>query len=146
MLIDQQLLYLGTDDTPIYADSLAKLNKEVTQKANALFTAKASTNEEEALLCLALLMGYNAVMYSQSEIENRKQAVLDRAGKILDKISPSQLLTYCYGEVYDEELAMEAHSIIDSWGERRLSDEEQEIADTLMNLENYPYPWSEIKE
>ena len=53
MLIDQiqelkhlahQLLYLGTDDTPIYADSLAKLNKEVTQKANALFTAKASTN------------------------------------------------------------------------------------------------------
>ena len=108
MLIDQiqelkhlahQLLYLGTDDTPIYADSLAKLNKEV---------------------------------------------------KILDKISPSllkcQLLTYCYGEVYDEELAMEAHSIIDSWGERRLSDEEQEIADTLMNLENYPYPWSEIKE
>ena len=70
-------------------------------------------------------------MYSQSEIENRKQAVLDRAGKILDKISPSllkcQLLTYCYGEVYDEELAMEAHSIIDSWGERRLSDEEQEI-------------------
>ena len=27
-----------------------------------------------------------------------------------------------------------------------LSDEEQEIADTLMNLENYPYPWSEIKE
>lgn len=159
MLIDQiqelkhlahQLLYLGTDDTPIYADSLAKLNKEVTQKANALFTAKASTNEEEALLCLALLMGYNAVMYSQSEIENRKQAVLDRAGKILDKISPSllkcQLLTYCYGEVYDEELAMEAHSIIDSWGERRLSDEEQEIADTLINLENYPYPWSEIKE
>ena len=99
MLIDQiqelkhlahQLLYLGT----IYADSLAKLNKEVTQKANALFTAKASTNEEEALLCLALLMGYNAVMYSQSEIENRKQAVLDRAGKILDKISPSDILLW----------------------------------------------------
>ena len=123
MLIDQiqelkhlahQLLYLGTDDTPIYADSLAKLNKEVTQKANALFTAKASTNEEEALLCLALLMGYNAVMYSQSEIENRKQAVLDRAGKILDKISPSllkcQLLTYCYGEVYDEVLRFGAGS------------------------------------
>ena len=56
MLIDQiqelkhlahQLLYLGTDDTPIYADSLAKLNKEVTQKANALFTAKACSTPSD---------------------------------------------------------------------------------------------------
>ena len=145
-----ELLYLGTDNAPLYADSLAKLNKEITQKTNALFTVKASTDEEEALLCLALLMGYNAVMYSQSEIEARKQAVLDRAGKILDKLPPSllkcQLLTYCYGEVFDEELATEAHAIIDSWGKRELSDDEQEIMDTLTNLEKHPYPWSEIKE
>lgn len=145
-----KLLYLATDDTPIYADSLAELNKEATRKANALFAAKATTDEEEALLCLTLLMGYNAVMYSQNELENRKQMILDRAGKILDKLPPSllkcQLLTYCYGEVYDEELAAEAHTIIDSWGERKLTDEEQEIADTLINLEKYPYPWSEINE
>lgn len=149
-LLAHKLLYLTTDDTPVYADSLAELNKEVTRKANELFTAKASTDEEEALLCLALLMGYNAVMYSQTELEKRKQAILDRAGRILDKLPPSllkcQLLTYCYGEVYDEELADEAHAIIDSWGERILTDEEQEIADTLTNLEKYPYPWSEVNE
>lgn len=145
-----KLLYPGTDEAPIYADSLASLNKEVTQKANALFTVQASTNEEEASLCLALLMGYSAIMYPQSDIEARKQAILDRSWKILDVLPPSllkcQLLTYCYGEVYDTELATEAHAIINSWGERELSKDEQEIIDTLTNLEKYPYPWSEITE
>lgn len=145
-----ELLYLGTEDTPLYADDLSRLNKEIMQKTDVLFTAKASTDEEEALLCLALLMGYNAIMYNQSDTEAQKQIVLNRAWKVLDILSPSllkcQLLTYCYGEVFDTELALEAHTIIDSWGERKFSDEEQEIVDTLMNLEKYPYPWSEINE
>lgn len=145
-----QLLYPGTDDAPVYTDTLARKNKEVTQKADALLEAQTSTDEEEGMLCLALLMGYNAGIYSRSEIEVRKQAVLDRSWKVLDKLPPSllkcQLLTYCYGEVYDEELATEAHAIINSWREKELNEDEQEILDTLTNLEMYPYPCSEINE
>lgn len=144
-----ELLYLGVDDSPIYADSLCQQNKEVLQKANVLFTAQASTDKEEALLCLALLMGYNALIYT-NDIETRKQTILERSWKVLEKLSPSllkcQLLTYCYGEVFDDELAAEAHAIIDGWGKRELTAEEQEIVDTLTNLEKYPYPWSEVTE
>ena len=144
-----ELLYLGVDDSPIYADSLCQQNKEVLQKANVLFTAQASTDEEEALLCLALLMGYNALIYT-NDIETRKQTILERSWKVLEKLSPSllkcQLLTYCYGEVFDDELAAEAHAIIDDWGKRELTAEDQEIVDTLTNLEKYPYPWSEVTE
>lgn len=145
-----QLLYPGTEDAPIYADSLARMNKEVAQKTDALFTAQASTDEEEGMLCLALLMGCNAVLYGDGDTEARKQAVLDRAWKVLEKLPPSlmkcRLLTYCYGEVYDAELAAEAHEIIDSWGKEKLNEEEQEILDTLVNMEKYPYPCTEIKE
>ena len=92
-----ELLYLGVDDSPIYADSLCQQNKEVLQKANVLFTAQASTDEEEALLCLALLMGYNALIYT-NDIETRKQTILERSWKVLEKLSPSllkcQLLTW----------------------------------------------------
>lgn len=144
-----KLLYLGADDSPIYTDSLCRQSKEVLQKANALFTVQTSTNEEEALLCLALLMGYNAIIYTNDR-EDRKQTILDRSWKVLEKLSPSllkcQLLTYCYGEIFDDELAAEAHTIIDSWGKRELTAEEQEIVDTLTNLEKYPYPWSEVNE
>ena len=70
-----------------------------------MFTAQASTDEEEALLCLALLMGYNALIYT-NDIETRKQTILERSWKVLEKLSPSllkcQLLTYCYGEVFDD--------------------------------------------
>ena len=92
---------------------------------------------------------YNALIYT-NDIEARKQTILNRSWKVLEKLSPSllkcQLLTYCYGEVFDDELAAEAHDIIDSWGKRELTAEEQEIVDTLANLEKYPYPWSEITE
>ena len=57
-----------------------------------------------------------------------------------------QLLTYCYGEVFDDDLSREAHSIIDSWGGRTLSGDECEIAEQLRSLEENPYPNWEVEE
>ena len=56
------------------------------------------------------------------------------------------ILTYCYGEVFDDDLSREAHSIIDSWGERALSGDECEIAEQLRSLEENPYPNWEVEE
>ena len=56
-----------------------------------------------------------------------------------------QLLTYCYGEVFEEELAKEAHTIIESWKDKELLKEECEIMKELINLEENQYPNSEIK-
>ena len=55
-----ELMYLGMDGEPVYSDTFCRLNKEVLVKSDSLFSAQSSDVEEEANLCLALLMGYNA--------------------------------------------------------------------------------------
>ena len=148
--ISHELLYLGVDGTPIYTDRFCQLNTEVFRLSESLFDRKGETDEEEASLCLALLMGYRATAYSDSNKEAKIQGILDRAFIVLDHLEDSvlkcRLLISCYGEVFDDELAAEAHAIIDGWGKRELTAEEQEIVDTLTNLEKYPYPWSEVTE
>lgn len=57
-----ELMYLGMDGEPVYSDTFCRLNKEVLVKSDSLFSAQSSDVEEEANLCLALLMGYNATI------------------------------------------------------------------------------------
>lgn len=54
-------------------------------------------------------MGYNATLYNNGDKEERIQHILDRCWDVLEHLPASllkvQLLVYCYGEVFDEELA-----------------------------------------
>lgn len=144
--IAHELLYPGTEvcDTPIYADDFGRLNSDVLHRANALYHLRGETIEQEASICLALLMGYNATIYNYGDKESKKQTVLNRCWIILERLPASllkcQLLTYCYGEIYEKELAQEAHDIIDSWQGRPLTAEEREIAKVLQVIEENPYP------
>ena len=117
-----ELLYLGVDGSPIYSDHFN--------------------------LCLSLLMGYTATIYNNGDKENRIQSILNRCWEVLDKLPPSllkaRLLTYCYGEVYDDNLAQDAHTIINSWSGRELTKDECEVIDLLKTIEDNPYPWSEV--
>ena len=144
-----ELLYLGIDDTPIYSDDFTRLNHEVFQKANALYHQRGSTFEEEASLCLALLKGYNATIYNDGDKEERIQRILNRCWEVLEHLSASllkvQLLTYCYGEVFEEELAKEAHQIMDSWENKVLSEEELKVIELLQTMRDNRYPCSEIE-
>ncbi|MBX9187268.1 transcriptional regulator [Bacteroides sp. K03] len=145
----QKSLYLGLDGDPIYAEHFSRLNKEIQILSDALYSVKGDTPEEEAGICLALLMGYNATIYSDKDKEAKKQSILDRAWEVLEQLPPSllkcQLLTYCYGEVFEEELAQEAHAIIDSWQGRELTAKEQEVVENLRNLEENQYPYSDFE-
>ena len=102
-----ELLYLGVDGAPIYTDHFRQLNKEVLEQSDALYPQRGATPEEEANICLALLMGYNATIYNQGDKEEKKQVVLNRCWDVLDQLPATllkcQLLTYCYGEVFEEE-------------------------------------------
>lgn len=144
-----ELLYLGIDDTPIYSDDFTRLNHEVFQKANALYHQRGSTFEEEASLCLALLKGYNTTIYNDGDKEERIQTILNRCWEVLEHLSASllkvQLLTYCYGEVFEEELAKEANKIIESWDEKLLTKDQVEAIGFLKSLEENPYSWSDMK-
>ncbi|WP_276858146.1 UpxZ family transcription anti-terminator antagonist [Bacteroides fluxus] len=143
-----KLMHLGTDGTPIYSDDFSRLNKELLLKSDSLYSFKGSDIDEEAHLCLALLMGYNATIYDNGDKEQKKQAVIERICEVLEQLPASllkvRLLTYCYGEVYEESMLQEAHSIIDSWDKNTLTFDQMEIIGELKNIEENPYPFEGI--
>ncbi|WP_370793964.1 UpxZ family transcription anti-terminator antagonist [Bacteroides stercorirosoris] len=147
-----ELMYLGVDGSPIYSDDLSRRNAEVYRLTSALYDsgAKGSTVEEQANVCLALLMGYNASFIDYGEKQKHIQEVLDRCWDILDALPASllklRLLTACYGEVFDEPLADEGRAIIASWDFVSLTSEQQEAVAEFRNVIDNPYPWEEVED
>lgn len=143
-----ELMYLGMDGEPVYSDTFCRLNKEVLVKSDSLFSAQSSDVEEEANLCLAFLMGYNATIYDDGDKEQKKQVVLERIYNILEKLSTSllklRLLVYTYGEVYEEYILKEINVIIGIWDTRLMTSEQIEIVKEFRNIEENPYPWEEL--
>lgn len=142
------LMYLGMDGEPLYSDDFCRQNKDVLLKSDSLFAAKSSDIEEEANLCLALLMGYNATIYNYGDKEQKKQEILVRAYDVLERLPDSllkvRLLTYCYGETYEEALLQSARKIVDGWGQASLTSEQIEAVEELRNIEENPYPWEYV--
>ena len=144
-----ELMYLGMDGEPVYSDTFCRLNKEVLVKSDSLFSAQSSDVEEEANLCLALLMGYNATIYDDGDKEQNKQTILNRICHVLEHLPVSwlkvRLLTYCYGEIYEEVLLQEAYAIIEGWNKDNLTSGQTEIIEELKNIEENPYPFEEVE-
>lgn len=146
------LMYLGMDGSPIYSDDLSRRNNEVYRLTTTLYNSgiKGSTVEEQASVCLALLMGYNASFIDHGEKRGHIQEILDRCWDILDTLSASllklRLLTACYGEVFDEPLADEARAIIASWDSLSLTTEQQEAINEFQTVVDNPYPWEYVEE
>lgn len=136
------LMYLGMDGEPLYSDDFCRQNKDVLLKSDSLFAAKSSDIEEEANLCLALLMGYNATIYNYGDKEQKKQEILVRAYDVLERLPDSllkvRLLTYCYGETYEEALLQSARKIVDGWGQASLTSEQIEAVEELRNMKRIP--------
>ena len=145
-------MYLGMDGSPVYSDDLSRRNGEVYRLTTALYNsgAEGSTTEEQANVCLALLMGYSASFIDHGEKQKHVQEVLDRCWDILDALPASllklRLLTACYGEVFDEPLADEGRAIIASWDVASFSVEQQEAIVEFRNMIDNPYPWEEVED
>ena len=143
-----ELMYLGMDGEPVYSDTFCRLNKEVLVKSDSLFSAQSSDVEEEANLCLALLMGYNITIYDYGDKEQKKQLILDRIYNVLEELPDSllkvRLLSYTYGEVYEEYILKEINVIIGIWDTRLMTSEQIEIVKEFRNIEENPYPWEEL--
>ena len=147
-----ELMYLGMDGSPIYSDDLSRRNSEVYRLTTTLYNSGTwgTTVEEQANVCLALLMGYSASFVDHGEKQRHVQKVLDCCWDVLDALPASllklRLLTACYGEVFDESLADEGRSIIASWDFLSLTPEQQEAVDEFQNVTDNPYPWEYIDE
>ena len=100
--LTHELLYLGMDGEPIYADRFRQLNSDVYNQAEALYQKKARNDEEEATLCVTLLKAYSATIYDRGDKGEKVQILLDRSWEVLNKISDSllkcQLLVVCLGK------------------------------------------------
>ena len=148
--IAHELMCFGMDGTPVYSDTFCRLNKEVLVLSDSLFPVQGSGTEEEANVCLALLMGYNATIYDNGDKEQKKQIALNRACEVLGRLPASllkvRLLAYTYGEVYEESLLQEAHTIVDSWDKEAMITEQVEAVKELRNIEENPYPFKEVEE
>ena len=83
-----ELIYLGVDGEPIYSDTFCRLNKDVLLQCDSLFLLRGSTSDEEANLCLALLLGYNATIYDYG---NKERIIISR---MATSISPLQALYF----------------------------------------------------
>lgn len=148
--IAHELMCFGMDGTPVYSDTFCRLNKEVLVLSDSLFPVQGSGTEEEANVCLALLMGYNATIYDNGDKEQKKQIALNRACEVLGRLPASllkvRLLAYTYGEVYEESLLQKAHTIVDSWDKEAMITEQVEAVKELRNIEENPYPFEEVEE
>lgn len=142
------LLTYGLDGSSVYADQFTCLNRYVYERAIELYNTRGATVEEEAELCLGLLVAFAATIYDNGSKQECIQSVLDRSWEVLPKLSPSllkvRLLTYCYSEFYDESLAKEAHEIINTWNKEELALEQAEIIEELKNIEENQYPFEEV--
>lgn len=138
--VTHRLLHLGEDLGFVYADDFSALNREVHAKLLTLYNKKGKTVMQEAELCLALLMGFSACMYANPSDEKKKQEVLNRSERVLDKLPDSllkcQLLTFCYGEVYEKELADAACRIINTWNKSELTRLQQDTIDMLQIIKS----------
>ena len=127
-----ELLNLGMDGSPIYSDHFARLNREVYEQALDLYnTLEGNTPEEEAELCLSILVALNATFYDNGRKQQYIQRLLDRCLNVLDKLPDSllkvRLLTCCYG-----------------WDMASLTPEQKEIIGELKNMEENQYPFEII--
>ena len=88
----------------VYVDDLARLNNEIHEQINDLYPCHGKTAEQEAALCLSLLMGYSVSMYANSEDEAKKKTVLRRSQMIMKNQLPSPLKIQLH-TIYDKLLS-----------------------------------------
>ena len=96
-----RLLPVGGDMGNIYADDLSLLNKSIHDQINELYSQHGRTLEQEATLCLALLMGYSVSLYANPEDELKTHTVLLRTRNILPLLPLSPLKEHLLS-VYNE--------------------------------------------
>lgn len=95
------LLHKSNYMAGVYVDDLSLLNKEIHEQINDLYPCHGKTAEQEAALCLSLLMGYSVSMYANHEDEVKKRTILNRSRKIMMKQLPSPLKIRLH-TIYDE--------------------------------------------
>lgn len=109
------------------SEELTGLSREILDRADRLYPSCGQTATEEASLCATLLMAYNTSMYGPADRLERVNALLRRAEAVLPLLGSDvpervRLLAWCYAEVEEESLLLEAEAIVAGWARPLASD------------------------
>ena len=101
-------------------EELTGLSREILDRADRLYPSRGQTATEEASLCATLLMAYNTSMYGPADRLERVNALLRRAEAVLPLLGSDvpervRLLAWCFAEVEEESLLLEAEAIVAGW-------------------------------
>ena len=86
-----RLLHIECSGSYLYADDLSELNKDIHDEMNELYPLRGNTPEQDASLCLALLLGYSVSMYGSLEDDLKRETILVRSLELLEILPPSSL-------------------------------------------------------
>lgn len=108
-------------------EELTGLSREILDRADRLYPSRGQTATEEASLCATLLMAYNTSMYGPADRLERVNALLRRAEAVLlllgsDVPERVRLLVWCFAEVEEDSLLLEAEAIVAGWARPLASD------------------------
>lgn len=141
-----ELMNIGLEDTPVYADRFVLLNDYVYRQAEELYRRRTWSDEDEASVCLTLLNAYNATIYNHGDKADKIRVVLMRSWIVLDKLPDfplkCRLLITCYAETYDESLAKEAIDMMNNWNGTKLQTERQKLFNELRFIKENQYPYN----
>lgn len=88
------LTFFSTIDTGyVYPDEISGINHDIYSQINKLYDRQEEvmTTDQEAALCLALLMGYSVSMYANPEDEEKRKSVLVHSHRVLISLPSSSL-------------------------------------------------------
>lgn len=127
-LLNQAIRHLLTSgENAPSGEELTGLSREILDRADRLYPSCGQTAGEEASLCATLLMAYNTSMYGPADRQERVNALLRRAEAVLPLLGSDvpervRLLAWCYAEVEEESLLLEAEAIVAGWARPLASD------------------------
>lgn len=92
----ESLFHVDGKDWYAYADDLSQLNQKIHEEIEELYSLRADTEEQEAALCIAILMGYSVSIYANPEDEIKRRCVFERSRQIMDKLPSISLKKRLY--------------------------------------------------
>lgn len=133
--VAERLAYFQDDGEYSYIDKYKEVLSWIYRTCRELIRFHGESDEEEAEICLSVLIGYSTTVRNAKNI----QRAIDRAYAVLPHLASSllkcQLLIYCYAEVRNQKLLDQAKQIMQTWNSSQLSEEEARARELFLNME-----------
>ena len=108
--VAERLAYFEDDGEYSYIDKYKEVLSWIYRSCRELIRFHGENNEEEAEICLSVLIGYSTTVRNAKNI----QRAIDRAYRVLPRLESSllkcQLLVYCYIEAWRKTIRDTCHS------------------------------------